>query len=125
MVAGKASEKLGINIGEEQELMMNISDMIIDTYMLESALLKTEKLTSKEGPIKNQERISMCINFLHSTIDKFQINGKEAIYALSEGDEQKILLLGLKRFTKVKPDNLKEHRRSIAKKLIEENLYCF
>ena len=63
MVAGKASEKLGINIGEEQELMMNISDMIIDTYMLESALLKTEKLTSKEGPIKNQERISMCINF--------------------------------------------------------------
>jgi len=125
MVSGTASEKLGIKIGEEQELMMNISDMIIDTYMLESALLKTEKLTSKEGPIKNQERISMCINFLHSTIDKFQKNGKEAIYALSEGDEQKILLLGLKRFTKVKPDNLKEHRRSIAKKLIEENLYCF
>ena len=67
----------------------------------------------------------MCINFLHSTIDKFQKNGKEAIFALSEGDEQKILLLGLKRFTKVKPDNLKEHRRGIAKKLIEENLYCF
>ena len=125
MVAGTASEKLGNKIGEEQELMMNISEMIIDTYMLESALLKTEKLTSKDEYDKHTERISMCVNFLHSTVDKFLKNGKEAIYALLEGDEQKILLLGLKRFTKVKPVNLKEHRRSIAKKLIEENKYCF
>ena len=58
-------------------------------------------------------------------VDKFLKNGKEAIYALAEGDEQKILLLGLKRYTKVKPVNLKEHRRLIAKKLIEENKYCF
>ena len=72
--------------------MMNISDMIIDTYMLESALLKTEN-NFKEGPLKTKKEY-LCINFLHSTIDKFQKNGKEAIYALSEGDEQKILLLG-------------------------------
>ena len=125
MVAGTASEKLGVKIGEEQELMMNISDMIIETYMLESALLKTEKLTIKDGHDNHLERISMCVNFLHSTVDKFLKNGKEAIYALAEGDEQKILLLGLKRYTKVKPVNLKEHRRLIAKKLIEENKYCF
>ena len=125
MVAGTASEKLGVKIGEEQELMMNISDMIIETYMLESALLKTEKLTIKDGHDNHIERISMCVNFLHSTVDKFLKNGKEAIYALAEGDEQKILLLGLKRYTKVKPVNLKEHRRLIAKKLIEENKYCF
>ena len=125
MISGTASEKLGIKIGEEQEVMMNISEMIIDIYMLESALLKTEKLISKEGHENHLERISMCVNFLHSTVDKFLKNGKEAIYALVEGDEQKILLLGLKRFTKVKPDNLKEHRRLIAKKLIEENKYCF
>ena len=125
MISGTASEKLGIKIGEEQEVMMNISEMIIDIYMLESALLKTEKLISKEGHENHLERISMCVNFLHSTLDKFLKNGKEAIYGLVEGDEQKILLLGLKRFTKVKPDNLKEHRRLIAKKLIEENKYCF
>jgi hypothetical protein len=107
MISGTASEKLGIKIGEEQEVMMNISEMIIDIYMLESALLKTEKLISKEGHENHLERISMCVNFLHSTVDKFLKNGKEAIYALVEGDEQKILLLGLKRFTKVKPDNLK------------------
>ena len=125
MIAGTASEKLGVKIGDEQEIMMNISEMIIETYMLESALLKTEKLTTKEGDSQQQERISMCVNFLHSTVDKFIKNGKEAIYALTQGDEQKILLLGLKRFTKVKPDNLKNHRRLIAKKLIEENKYCF
>ena len=123
MVAGTASEKLGNKIGEEQELMMNISEMIIDTYMLESALLKTEKIISKYGREKHEEKISICINFLHHVVEKVNKNGKEAIYAILEGDEQKILLMGLKRFTKVSPANLKEHRRLIAKKLIEENKY--
>ena len=123
MVAGTASEKLGNNLKDEQELMMNISEMIIDTYMLESALLKTEKIISKYGREKHEEKISICINFLHHVVEKVNKNGKEAIYAILEGDEQKILLMGLKRFTKVSPANLKEHRRLIAKKLIEENKY--
>jgi len=123
MVAGTASEKLGNNLKDEQELMMNISEMIIDTYMLESALLKTEKIISKYGREKHEEKISICINFLHHVVEKVNKNGKEAIYAILEGDEQKILLMGLKRFTKVSPSNLKEHRRLIAKKLIEENKY--
>ena len=123
MVAGTASEKLGNNLKDEQELMMNISEMIIDTYMLESALLKTEKIISKYGREKHEEKISICINFLHHVVEKVNKNGKEAIYAILQGDEQKILLMGLKRFTKVSPANLKEHRRLIAKKLIEENKY--
>jgi hypothetical protein len=123
MVAGTASEKLGNNLKDEQELMMNISEMIIDTYMLESALLKTEKIISKYGREKHEEKISICINFLHHVVEKVNKNGKEAIYAILEGDEQKILLMGLKRFTKVSAANLKEHRRLIAKKLIEENKY--
>jgi alkylation response protein AidB-like acyl-CoA dehydrogenase len=123
MVAGTASEKLGNNLKDEQEIMMNISEMIIDTYMLESALLKTEKILSKYGREKHEEKISICINFLHHVIEKVNKNGKEAIYAILQGDEQKILLMGLKRFTKVSAVNLKEHRRLIAKKLIEENKY--
>ena len=123
MVAGTASEKLGNKLKDEQEIMMNISEMIIDTYMLESALLKTEKILSKDGREKHEEKISICINFLHHVIEKVSKNGKEAIYAILQGDEQKILLMGLKRFTKVSAANLKEHRRLIAKKLIEENKY--
>ena len=125
LVAGSATEKLGSKLSEEQEIMMNISDMIIDTYMLESALLKTEKLIHKDGQNKHKEKIAICINFLHYAADKLNKNGKEAIYAMANGDEQTILLLGLKRFTKVKAVNLKNQRRIIAKKVIEENKYCY
>ncbi|MDA9809083.1 acyl-CoA dehydrogenase family protein [Flavobacteriales bacterium] len=125
LVAGSVSEKLGNKIATEQEVMMNIADMIIETYVLESALLKTEKLVMKNGEKKTAEQIAMCINFQHQSVEKISKNGKEALYAISEGDEQKILLLGLKRFTKINASNLKENRRLIAKKLIETNKYCF
>ena len=125
LVAGLAIEKLGNRISEEQEIMMNISDMIIDTYMFESALLKTEKLVNKDGEKTHKEKIAMCINYLHHTANKINQNGKEAIYAITNGDEQTILLLALKRFTKVRAINLKEQRRVIAKQVIVENKYCY
>jgi len=125
LVAGSVSEKLGNKIATEQEVMMNIADMIIEIYVLESALLKTEKLVMKNGEKNTAEQIAMCINFQHQSAEKINKNGKEALYAISEGDEQKILLLGLKRFTKINASNLKENRRLIAKKLIETNKYCF
>jgi alkylation response protein AidB-like acyl-CoA dehydrogenase len=125
LVAGSVSEKLGNKIATEQEVMMNIADMIIETYVLESALLKTEKLVMKDGEKNTTEQIAMCINFQHQSVEKISKNGKEALYAISEGDEQKILLLGLKRFTKINASNLKDNRRLIAKKLIETNKYCF
>ena len=125
LVAGFATEKLGNRISEEQEIMMNISDMIIDTYMFESALLKTEKLVNKDGEKTHKEKIAICINYLHHTANKINQNGKEAIYAMTNGDEQTILLLALKRFTKVRAINLKEQRRVIAKQVIDENKYCY
>jgi hypothetical protein len=62
---------------------------------------------------------------MHTAVEEVRKNGKEALYAILEGDEQKMLLMGLKRFTKVQPTNLKEHRRAIAKNLIDANTYCF
>ena len=125
MIAGTAAQKLGDKIALEQEIMMNIANMIIEVYMLESALLKTEKLVHKDGNEVHDEKISMCISYLHHAVEEVGKNGKEALFALLEGDEQKMLLMGLKRFTKVQATNLKEHRRKIAKKIIEENEYCF
>jgi len=125
MIAGTAAQKLGDKIALEQEVMMNIANMIIEVYMLESALLKTEKLVHKDGNEVHDEKISMCISYLHHAVEEVRRNGKEALFALLEGDEQKMLLMGLKRFTKVQATNLKEHRRKIAKKMIEENEYCF
>jgi alkylation response protein AidB-like acyl-CoA dehydrogenase len=125
MIAGTTAQKLGDKLALEQEVMMNIANMIIEVYMLESALLKTEKLIAKDGRETHEEKISMCINYLHHAVEEVSKNGKEALYAILEGDEQKMLLMGLKRFTKVQPTNLKEHRRLIAKKLVKANEYCF
>ena len=125
MVAGTAAQKLGDKLAIEQEVMMNIANMIIEVYMLESALLKTEKLVLKDGAEMHDEKISICLNYLHHAVEEIRKNGKEALFAILEGDEQKMLLMGLKRFTKVQAVNLKEHRRNIAKKIIEENRYCF
>ena len=119
------SSKTRRPIGSEQEVMMNIANMIIEVYMLESALLKTEKLVLKDGAEMHDEKISICLNYLHHAVEEIRKNGKEALFAILEGDEQKMLLMGLKRFTKVQAVNLKEHRRNIAKKIIEENRYCF
>ena len=125
MVAGTAAQKLGDQLALEQEVMMNIANMIIEVYMLESALLKTEKLVLKDGAEMHDEKISICLIYLHNAVEEIRKNGKEALFAILEGDEQKMLLMGLKRFTKVQAVNLKEHRRNIAKKIIEENRYCF
>jgi hypothetical protein len=125
MILGTVAKKLGDKLATEQEIMMNIADMVIEVFILESAILKTEKLITKYGEKNNQEKISICINYLYHTAEEVSKNGKEALYAIAEGDEQKILLMGLKRFTKLSPTNLKEHRRTIANKLIEANEYCF
>ena len=125
LLTGTAVQKLGDKIALEQEIMINIANMIIEVYMLESALLKTEKLVLKDGKDLHDEKISMCISYLHHAIEEVRKNGKEALFALVEGDELKILLIGLKRLTKVEPTNLKEHRRKIALKIIEENKYCY
>lgn len=125
MIAGAATKKLGEKLAEEQEVMMNVANMIIEIYMLESALLKTEKLVEKDGEVAHKEKVAMTTLYSYHAVEEIHKNGKEALYAISEGDEQRMMLMGLKRFTKTQPTNLKELRRQVAKKLIEEKQYCF
>lgn len=125
MVAGAAVQKFQTKLAEEQEILMSLADMAIQVYALESAILKTEKLAGRLGEAACTERYAMTINFMHQAADKCNRAGKEAIYAFAEGDEQRMMLLGLKRFTKVQPENLKAVRRNIAAKILEENRYPF
>lgn len=125
MVAGAAVQKFQTKLASEQEILMNLADMAIQVYALESAILKTEKLASRLGETACAERYAMTVNFMHQAADQCNRAGREAIYAFAEGDEQRMMLLGLKRFTKVQPENLKLVRRSIAAKIIEENRYPF
>lgn len=126
MVAGKAVEKFTIEIENEQQLLMNAADMMLQVYAAESAILRAEKLVKKNGEDATASQIDMARLNLHYAVEKVGHAGREAIYSFTEGDEQRMLLMGLKRFTKVQnPINVKETRKRIAGKVIAENKYPF
>jgi len=118
MVAGAAVQKLMMKISDEQEILMNIADMAIETFVAESVLLRTIKLADKQGETAVQFQVDMMHCYINDAVDKVNKAGKEAINAFAEGDEQNMMLLGLKRFTKTAPFNSKEARRRVADKLI-------
>jgi alkylation response protein AidB-like acyl-CoA dehydrogenase len=125
MTAGAAVQKYMMTLAKEQEILMRIADMAIDTYMAESILLRVQKLVSIKGEAACALELDMVRVYLNDALDRMNMNGRNAINAMSEGDEQRMMLMGLKRFTKMNPVNTIECRRRIAKKLIEENKYSF
>ncbi|MEO0895762.1 MAG: acyl-CoA dehydrogenase family protein [Bacteroidota bacterium] len=125
LVAGKAAQDLGMKINDEQELLMNIADMIIEVYVAESTLLRAEKLAATQGEEAVANQINMAKVYLYETVDKVWAAGKEAIASFAKEDEQNILLMGLKRFTKAPLVNTTKLRREIAQALIERDAYAF
>jgi alkylation response protein AidB-like acyl-CoA dehydrogenase len=123
MVAGAVVQKLMNNLANEQEIIMNIADMAIETFVAESFLLRVIKAVDKNGEDNIKIQIAMMQCYLNDAVDKVAKCGKEAINAFAGGDEQKMMLLGLKRFTKTEPFNSKDARRMIADKLIEDGKY--
>ncbi|WP_438966320.1 acyl-CoA dehydrogenase family protein [Flavobacterium sp.] len=126
MVAGSAVQKYGAELESHQQLLMAASDILIEIYMAESTILRTEKLAKKEGADKVQEQIAMAQLYLYHAVDIVNQKGKEGIVSFSEGDEQRMMLMGLKRFTKyTNMPNVIGLREKIAAKLIAENKYAF
>jgi len=123
MTAGAAVQKLGAKIENEQEILMNIADMAIETFHAESALLRAMKLVELRGEAASHFELDITRAYIYDAADHINKFGKDAINAFSEGDEQRMMLLGLKRFTKVNPFNSKEAKRRIAGKLIGDNKY--
>jgi alkylation response protein AidB-like acyl-CoA dehydrogenase len=123
MVAGAAVQKLMMKISDEQEILMNIADMAIETFTAESTLLRVAKMVDKKGEAASQVYIDMMRNCLNDAVDKTNKAGKEAINGFAEGDELRMMLLGLKRFTKAAPFNSKDARRRIADRLITDGRY--
>ncbi len=125
MVAGAAVQKFMMKLSEEQEVLMNLADMLIEGYVAESILLRVEKLIGQRGESACAIQKAMAMIYLHYAIEKAASCGKEAISAFAEGDELRLMLMGLKRFTKINPFNLKEARRSVANHVIEKGEYPF
>ncbi|HSI91091.1 MAG TPA: acyl-CoA dehydrogenase family protein [Adhaeribacter sp.] len=126
MTAGTAVQKFMMSLAKEQEVLMNVADMAIKTYVAESLLLRVEKLVQSQGEEAAALQIDMLRVYLEEAINTTYLAGKEAIGSMAEGDEQKMLFIGIKRFTKTSElFNAKEARRRIAAKLIAENRYAF
>ena len=126
MVAGKAAQTYGDKLDRHQELIMAAADMLIEIYMAESALLKAEKSALNKGEDAAKEEIAIARLNLYHAVENINGNARQAILYMSKGDEQRMMLLGLKRFTKYQnlPDII-GLQKTIAAKVIEENEYCF
>jgi len=126
MVAGSAVQKYGPALDEHQQLLMAAADMLIEIYMAESAVLRTEKLAKAKGEAAVKEQIAMAQLYLYHAVDLVNIKGKEGIASFAEGDEQRMMLMGLKRFTKYNNlPNVVGLREIIAAKIVSENTYPF
>ena len=126
MVAGGAVQKYGPDLDGHQQLLMAAADMLIEIYMAESTILRTEKLAKKEGEDKVKEQIAMAKLYLYKAVDVVTQKGKESIISFAEGDEQRMMLMGLRRFTKyTNMPNIVGLRETITNKLVAENSYCF
>ncbi len=125
LVAGAAVQKLMMELAKEQEVLMNIADMMIELYVCESIQLRVEKMVGIRGEEACKEQIAMMKVYINDAADKINKAGKDAIASFAEGDEQRMILMGLKRFAKTTPLNVRDARRLVAAKLLTENKYPY
>ena len=126
MVAGSAVQKFGPDLEKHQQLLMAAADILIEIYMAESTVLRTEKNAKRFGEEAQAAQIAMARLYLYEAVDITIKKGKEAIVSFTEGDEQRMMLMGLKRFTKyTNQPNVAELRTVIADKVAAENAYTF
>ncbi len=125
MIAGAAVQKFMMKLSEEQEIIMNIADMVIEIYVAESVLLRVEKRIGLLGEGANALHKDIALIYLNRAVERVNNAGRSAITSFAESDELRVMLMGLKRFTKIEPMNLKDARRRIADELIAKNDYVF
>lgn len=125
MVAGAAVQKFMMQLPDEQEVIMDIADMGIELYVAESVLLRVEKLAQLRGLEQVSLQYKMAQVYLYKAVENIARSGRSAITSFAVSDELRVMLMGLKRFTKAEPVNLKQLRREIADHFIAQNSYTF
>ena len=126
MVGGSAVQKFGTELEEHQQILMSVSDLLIEIYLAESGILRAKKNVVRYGEEAMKEQIAMAQLYLYHAVDLIHQNSKEAIVSFAEGDEQRMMLMGLKRFTKyLNQPNIIKLRNIIADKVVATNTYPF
>jgi len=123
LAAGAAAQKYMATIADQQEVLSYCSDMIMDTYAMESVLLRTMKIINKQGEDKSKIYIDITKSFINDAIGRIELNARQVLAAISEGDELRTQLSALKRFTRYIPTNTIEKRQAIADKIYEVGRY--
>jgi alkylation response protein AidB-like acyl-CoA dehydrogenase len=125
LIMGKAALDLREDLTNEQEILMNIADMVIETYVAESMVLRTEKLITQDGEGSHAEELAMTQVYLYHAVEKVGQAGREALHAFASGDDLRMVGMGLKRFTKPLSYNTRDLRRQITAKMMDAGKYCF
>jgi alkylation response protein AidB-like acyl-CoA dehydrogenase len=125
MTAGAAAQKLMMELGKQQEILMNIADMVMLCYTAESTVLRVQKLKALGKTEYLDEKEQMARLYVYDAADQIRKSGNEAIMSFAEGDEMRMMLMGVKRFTKMTAFNVRDARQKVAIALIEANEYCF
>ena len=121
--AGAATQKYMQAIQDQQEVMGAISDMVIETYAMESAVLRTQKLIKRNGESLSSLPIAMTRVYLSSAMEKIEAAAKKVIAAVAEGDTLRTQLAILRRLAKHAPFNVIELRQQIAQKVLDAGKY--
>jgi hypothetical protein len=125
LMLGKAYDAIGKQYSTEQEILMNISDMLIQLYSVESTILRVEKLQGIKSELEYPIYKDICDVYVYEAISTFYKSAIDALNSFAEGEEYTKIMNGLRKLTTVECVNLKEARRRIANKLIEDNNYRF
>jgi alkylation response protein AidB-like acyl-CoA dehydrogenase len=125
MTLGTAAQKYMMKLGDQQEILMGIADVIMDTYAMETAILRARKLAASQGETAAERYIDMVQVFCNDAIERVEARGKNTLAGMSEGDELRTLLAALRRFTKHQPMNTIAARQRIANEMIAANKYVY
>jgi alkylation response protein AidB-like acyl-CoA dehydrogenase len=125
MTLGTAAQKYMITLGEQQEVLLGIADVIMDAYAMESAILRAQKLAASQGEEAAARYIDMTRVFCNDAVERIEARAKNTLAGMAEGDELRTLLAALRRFTKLTPVNTIAARQRIADVMIEANKYVY
>ena len=125
MTLGTAAQKYMMGLSEQQEILMSVADIIMDTYAMESAILRTKKMAAAHGENAAAQYAEMTRVFCNDAVERIEAEAKNTLAAMAEGDELRTLLAALRRFTKMTPMNTVAARQKIANAMIEANRYVY
>jgi len=125
MTLGTAAQKYMMKLGDQQEILMGIADVIMDTYAMETAVLRARKLVESQGEGASARYLDMTRVFCNDAVERIEARAKNTLAGMSEGDELRMLLAALRRFTKLQPMNTIAARQRIADEMIKGNKYTY